>query len=130
MKTPGLSRRHFRPRFRLRTFLIVVTIFCVWLGWHIHGARRQREAVAAIRDAGGEVRYSYQVKYRQPSTGKSPIPQVLRRALGDDFFHSVVVVELDKKSPMGMWSQWPLLDDWTERLPDVWHLEVVDTVGD
>lgn len=58
--TPKIRYR-FRLRFRLRTFLVVVTIFCVWLGWHIHGTRRQREAVAAIREQGGTVTYSYQM---------------------------------------------------------------------
>jgi hypothetical protein len=35
-------------QFSLRGFIVVLTIGCLWLGWKVEGARRQREAVAEI----------------------------------------------------------------------------------
>jgi hypothetical protein len=33
-------------QFSLRTFLVVLTIVCVWFGWQVNRANRQRLAVA------------------------------------------------------------------------------------
>ena len=56
MKKPQL-RRFFR--FKLATLLIVSTLIAVALGFILrsHG---QRQAIAAIRQAGGEVRFQYE----------------------------------------------------------------------
>ena len=37
-----------RLTFSLRTLLLVVTAFCIWLGWQSYLAREQREAVVAL----------------------------------------------------------------------------------
>ncbi len=81
-------QRRFRPRFSLRTFLVVVTIFCVWLGWHIHGTRRQREAVRVIGSYGGHCVYDYEGDFNRQSWVPGPVLELL----GRDFFHSVVRV--------------------------------------
>lgn len=52
------KRRFFQ--FGLRTLFLLTTIFAVWLGIHIHRARKQKEAVKAIRDFGGWVYYDFQ----------------------------------------------------------------------
>jgi predicted xylose isomerase-like sugar epimerase len=39
--------------------LLVVTVLCVWLGFNVNAARRQKEAVQAIRLAGGSVWFEY-----------------------------------------------------------------------
>jgi hypothetical protein len=66
------------------------------LGWVIHRAQVQREAVATIRRGGGGIAYSWQL-----SNGawvfpipKSPWPEWLRRILGSDFFDTVTYVSL------------------------------------
>ncbi len=93
---PATPTRRFRPRFRLRTFLVLLTIFCVWLGWHVHGVRRQREAVAAIREYGGFCYYDYQCKEGKPDhDSESWAPKLALELLGDDFFHSIVQVGFD-----------------------------------
>jgi predicted xylose isomerase-like sugar epimerase len=51
------KRRWFR--FSLRMLLLVVTVLCVWLGFNVNAARRQKEAVQAIRLAGGSVWFEY-----------------------------------------------------------------------
>jgi len=54
-------RRVFR--FSLRTLLIAVTAFGVWLGVKLHQAREQRAAVKEIRALGGWVHYDYQRQF-------------------------------------------------------------------
>src|SRR5437763_10676987 len=46
-------------RFSLRTLLIAITLFCVWLGVSFNRANRQRRVVEAIKAFGGDVRYDY-----------------------------------------------------------------------
>jgi Leucine-rich repeat (LRR) protein len=53
------NRRWFT--FSLRTLFVLVTIICVWLGFKVEAARRQKEAVEAILKAGGWVLFDYQV---------------------------------------------------------------------
>jgi hypothetical protein len=53
---PKLRRRWLR--FSVRGLLLAVTVFCVWLGWHVNRSNRQKDAAAAIREAGGKT-YQY-----------------------------------------------------------------------
>ena len=55
---------------------------CVWLGWKIERARKQREAVAWVQELGGEL----------SCDSESPGPQWLRKRLGRHFFDDVVRV--------------------------------------
>jgi hypothetical protein len=88
----------WRPRFSLRGMFILVTILCVSLGWRLQRAREQREAVEAIRKAGGWVYYDYQ--HYDPKTGKfdnqaAPWePAWLTDAVGVDFWHDVEAVNM------------------------------------
>ncbi len=92
--TSPTTRRRFRPRFRLRSILILVTIFCVWLGWHIHGTRRQREIVRLVRECQGLVCYDYERRGNQYDPAqRSWVPDGALRFFGPDFFHSVVEVD-------------------------------------
>lgn len=58
------SRRRFRWRrllqYRLRTLLIFTTVVAIWLGLWSNSARRQRDAVAALRKAGATVEYDFE----------------------------------------------------------------------
>ncbi len=49
-------RRRFL-RFSVRGLIVLVLVIGAWLGWMVRSARIQREAVAAIENAGGEVLY-------------------------------------------------------------------------
>lgn len=91
------SRRFLPWQFGLRFFLVVLTVSCVWLGYQVEGARRQRRAVEAIRAHGGWVRYSYEMKEDDyDRKGASWVPSAVRGVLGeefsDNFFHPVVYV--------------------------------------
>jgi hypothetical protein len=44
-------------RFSVRGLIVLVMVIGCWLGWIVQGAHVQRDAVAAIRRAGGEVEY-------------------------------------------------------------------------
>src|SRR6188472_2508849 len=58
---PGLSRPRRRClRFSLRSLLVFITVFGVWLGVKVNQARRQKEAVEALKNSGAYVRYAHQ----------------------------------------------------------------------
>ena len=46
--------------FGLRGLLLLVLVIGLWLGWAVHKARQQREAVAAVKKFGGWVHYDYE----------------------------------------------------------------------
>ena len=99
--TEPIKRRRWL-RFSLRTLLVVMTVLCVWLGFKVNAARRQKEAVEAILKAGGEIFFDYQL---EPPTGQPdkfnfdfdqnvspPGPAWLREQLGEEYFREVYAV--------------------------------------
>ena len=79
-------------RFNISTLLIIVTTFCIWLGFRANQARLQREVVDAVQSAGGTVFYEHEDP-RLPIADR-PKPNLLERIVGIDFAHSIVVVKL------------------------------------
>lgn len=53
---PNLPRRWFR--LHLRTLLILITAFAIWLGWHMHQRRQHQKTIAEIRAMGGDATVS------------------------------------------------------------------------
>ena len=94
-------------RFRLRTLLILFTILSFWLAKHVTNARHQEEAVNAIREYGGWVRYDFQYPSGRfshkdfDSKAKSWMPKWALNRLGFDFFHDVVFVSLNYSEDSG-----------------------------
>ena len=97
--TEPIKRRPRWLRFSLRTLLVVMTVLCVWLGFKVNAARRQKEAVEALLESGNfEVYYDYQCSPVPGQPGDYNIdgealphgPAWLRKLLGDDFFCNVV----------------------------------------
>ena len=90
------SRRRWL-RFSLRTMLLLVTVLSIWLGVKVNQARRQKEAVAALRESGATVRYAHQQSDANPRIylveQDLDVPRWLRDLTGDDFFQSVALVE-------------------------------------
>jgi hypothetical protein len=93
-----LSPHSWRRRLRIsvRALMVIVLVTGGGLGWVIHLAQVQRDAVATITRVGGHIGYSW-----QRSNGawvfpvpKSPWPDWLRRSLGPDFFDTVTYVFL------------------------------------
>jgi Leucine-rich repeat (LRR) protein len=79
--------------------LLLIVVSACGLGWVVHQAREQRLAVRAILARGGVVEYDYQydaARNRRLPQGKTWRPVWLQKALGDDYFHHVVCVGLDR----------------------------------
>jgi hypothetical protein len=56
-------------RFSVRGLIVLVLVIGAGLGWIVRSARMQREAVAAIKNAGGSVSYDWRW-----SNGNSDFP--------------------------------------------------------
>lgn len=54
-------KSRFRPRFSLRTLLLIFTVFAVWLGLIVSRAKKQKVAVDTITKLGGSVYYDYHI---------------------------------------------------------------------
>ncbi|MCE9545515.1 MAG: hypothetical protein K8T25_08355 [Planctomycetia bacterium] len=76
---PSHWRRLFQ--YRLRTLLILMAVIPPAIGWWSYKARQQREAVAAIRAAGGVAFYDFETFNKSLH-----YPAWLVDALGEDFF--------------------------------------------
>ncbi len=92
--SPQTWRR--RLRISLRGLMVLVLITGGGLGWVIHRAQVQRDAVAAITRVGGHIGYSWQRSngawiFPRPN---SPWPGWVRRILGPDFLDTVTYVFL------------------------------------
>src|SRR5262245_44099219 len=84
----------------VRALMIFVLVIGGGLGWVVHRARVQRNAVTAIERAGGRVYYDWQ---SSPSGRSNPkarhwIPQWFVDYLGRDYFGSVRQASLGRQS--------------------------------
>ncbi len=73
-------------QYSLRTFFVVLTVACVWLGRTVHRANEQRKAVEWVRQMRGYVVYG---------DAKPSGLMWLRDSLGADYFDLVLHVDLD-----------------------------------
>jgi internalin A len=94
---PPLSRRPGGRRLRLslKALMVLVLVVGGGLGWLIHRATVQRDAVKAILAAGGKVKYDFEQNVRplNPS-GTSPGPKWLVDFLGVDYFADATSVTI------------------------------------
>ena len=82
-------------QYSLRTFFVLLTVFCVWLGWTVHRANEQRKVVEWVKEMGGVVRYYYEFADGHfINDAKPPGPKWLRDFLGANYFQTVTVVDL------------------------------------
>ncbi len=89
-------RQRLRFRLSVRALMVLVLILGVWMGWVVRRARVQREVVAAIRQAGGEVRYDSDSDIDIEPKRRIWAPRWLVDSLGIDYFSSVDYVSFDK----------------------------------
>jgi hypothetical protein len=86
-------------QFSLKWLLAAMVPLSIWLAIVPQAARTQREVVAKIEAKGGSVLYRHQ-RTEYPGGEKwdrdkpPPVPQWLRKWLGDDYFQTVVDVWL------------------------------------
>ena len=58
-------------RFSVRGLIVLVLVIGGWLGWIVRSARIQRDAVAAIQNAGGVVMYDWEWKNEEGFPGSN-----------------------------------------------------------
>lgn len=110
MTTTKTKRRWFQ--FRLRTLLLVVTVFAVCMAWYVSRAQRQRRTVAALRAMGGRVVYNADLRLPELA------PAWLQRLLGDDYFFSVSHLDLSRNTGVD--------DETLVHLDELAHLRSLD----
>jgi len=82
-------------RFSIRGLIVLVLLIGLGLGWMVRSAHTQRDAVAAIRKAGGVVKYDWEWSNGYDISGGKPwAPQWLLDLIGVDFFGHVTSVWL------------------------------------
>ena len=78
-------------KYTLLTLLVVVAVCGSLVAVDMQQAKRQREAVAALRNRAARVLYRWE-SHKVPE--KPRTPEWLRNVLGDDFFSTVAIVDL------------------------------------
>jgi len=117
------QRRWFQ--FSLRTLLLVITAFAVWLGWRVKLAREQEAAVEAIQALGGSLIYRYQEEDPAYRGANNPYPVWLTEFVGEEYLLSVAGVYLEGDDVGD--SALLRIADHLQRLPDLRWLELRDT---
>ena len=80
-------------RFSVRGLIVLVLVIGGWFGWVVRSARIQREAVAAIKNAGGIVYYGWEYSDSTVAPGQKPrVPTWLVDLIGVDYFGHVTAV--------------------------------------
>lgn len=115
------TAKKYRLKFTLKTLLLVMTVFGVWLGSKVQRANKQRLAVEQIEQLGGNVVYSYELidAYSWKRSNKPmPGPKWLRNLIGDDYFVRVAYV----KQPRGHGEA-----SYLSSLPDIERIDLQST---
>ncbi len=85
-------------RYSLRTFLVILTLFAVWLGVQVHRARQTRLAIDAIEELRGQINYVHERitsgGFGFDSSAKLPGPAWLRELIGNEYFLDVSIIQL------------------------------------
>ncbi len=97
---PRSRRRWLRTS--VRGLIVLVMVIGAGLGWIVKSARIQYEAVAAIKNAGGEIAYDRQMSNGRIIPGARPwAPRRLVELIGIDYFRHVTDVWLISNSTPG-----------------------------
>ena len=85
-------------RFSMRGMIVVVLVIGGWLGWVVRSAQIQREAVAAIENAGGAVSYDWGRISGSIPAGGPWAPEWLVNLIGVDYFGHVTEALINQNS--------------------------------
>ena len=102
MESKKTSPKRFL-QFGLRTFLVFVTVLCIFLGRVKTQSVEQAAIVAQVSQINGFCRYDFQFDESGnfDPNGKSYVPQALLDLFGVDFFHDVVEVQFYRAEKSG-----------------------------
>jgi hypothetical protein len=115
-------------RFSLRTLLVLVTVFGVWLGVKVDQARRQKRAVETLVALGAEIAYEHQrADGWYDSSIELDMPIWGQELCGKDFFQTVYGVYFGSLGwdESGERRRRPIKDDDLACLADLPHVEEV-----
>jgi internalin A len=93
--------RRRRLTLSVRALMVLVLILGGGIGWVVNRANARRRPVAVIREKAGAIGAAYLTFDYQYANGQfdrtatSRVPSWLRKALGDEFFHDVVSLNVD-----------------------------------
>lgn len=125
------NSRHLR--FSLRALLIAVTVTAIYVGWHANRVHTQRAAATRVLQAGGTVEYAHHYEaihndsWVQHPGARPPGPAWLRHILGDDYFTSVISVNLNDATVESIDDVLPAVGDLTSlRFLDMQNQGVTD----
>ncbi len=91
------SRRYLR--FSVRGLIVLVLVIGAGMGWIVREAHIQRDAVAAIKNAGGVVSYDWEWSNGKSILGGKPrAPKWLVDLIGVDYLSHVTTVRLNTSS--------------------------------
>lgn len=95
-----------RVRLSLRMLMFIVMVIAIWFGRYVISVRVQRDAVAAIKHAGGSVAYDWE--WGTPHVlgiidpyGMPRAPKWLANLIGVDYVANVVAVNLSRPNANG-----------------------------
>ncbi len=95
MNTSATHTRRRYLRVSLRSLVVLILVIGGYLGWIVHTARVQRDAVAAIRKLEGTVRYDWERKDGLNRPNAKPWwPRWLVDSFGIDYFGHVTQVRV------------------------------------
>jgi hypothetical protein len=86
-----LNAKRRWPKFSVRTLLVAVMVFCVWLAWQVHVVHRRQAMLKTILLRGGGIDFENRNELRDRML--SPQLPLIRRMLGDE---AVFLLRLNK----------------------------------
>jgi hypothetical protein len=123
------------PRFRLRTFLIAVTAFCLLLGWRVAAVESVERPIRELEKLGWEI--NYHVKFiDHPTPGGPVIENAPRRNYWQKLFLGYRNYDLPAVALLGSHSEMSTTDElqqtiaqsimWINRLSSLFCLDLSD----
>ena len=93
-----MAGMRFRPRFSLRTLLIVVAVLGIWLGLEVRPVQIRKQWLKTIDAGGGDIYFADTYRETRYRPGTLPIPPEIswfRRLLGDRAVLQLTIVTSD-----------------------------------
>ena len=105
----------------MRGLIVLILMVGVWLGWIVRSAHIQRDAVAVITNAGGNVAYDWEWSNGNSVVGSNArAPKWLVNLIGVDYFGHVTRVRV-----LGLWTGTDIVSAHVGRLTQLEKLSMV-----